>query len=261
MYSDGCTSLAFHSADVGILAQNWDWKGGQGPNLIRLNVKANDGRPAISIITEAGIIGKIGLSSAGLGVCLNAITALGVSPERLPVHIALRAALDWSGEEKGKGAGMARRIADRLEKAGVASAGHILLADADEAFGLETSYIDIVEVRKHDVRGGKAVLHSNHYVEAHPGVKLASNAMLDSPARLDRIETLIKSDEGPVTEAHVAGWLCDECDFPASICRDNKSLGGSETLFRIIMDLRTATAKVKPGKPTGDGETFVLAPK
>jgi isopenicillin-N N-acyltransferase-like protein len=255
LYNDGCTSVAFHSPAASFLAQNWDWKVAQAPNLINLSINAT-GRPGICMITEAGIIGKIGLSSAGVGVCLNAIAALGVAHDKLPVHLALRAALDWSGELDAAG------IAQRLTERGVASAGHILLADDKQAFGLEVSSLDVLPVPKtENVRGGAAVLHSNHYIVEHPGVKLTANFLQDSPQRLARIDELLRSDEGQITADEVTTWLSDECGFPGSICRDAKSFGGSATLFSIVMDLKKRTARVREGKPTSGGELYILEPK
>ncbi|CAK9782687.1 unnamed protein product [Cutaneotrichosporon oleaginosum] len=254
MYSDGCTSLSVHAPGTAILAQNWDWKVAQRENLITLNLNGK-----ISFVTEAGIIGKIGLCSAGVGVCLNAISALGVAHDKLPVHLALRAALDWAEEmtEDRK----ARAIVDRLKREGVASAAHIFVADQHEGIGLEVSCKDAVEVRRTSVPAGTAVLHSNHYVEEHPEVKLGAAFLHDSPNRLARIEQLVRADEGPVTPGAVTAWLSDEENFPGSICRDKTSAGDSETLFSIIMDLEKATARVKVGKTNGDGEVFTLAPQ
>lgn len=255
MYSDGCTSLTVHAPGTAILAQNWDWKPMQRENLINLTLNSK-----ISIITEAGIIGKIGLCAANVGVCLNAISALGVAHDRLPVHLALRAALDWANE-MGEAKGKARAIADRLKKEGVASAGHILISDESEAIGLEVSYKDAVEVRHTRLPGGDSVLHSNHYIEEHPGVKLGAAFLHDSPNRLARIEELMRGDEGPITQGAVVAWLCDEDNFPGSICRDKASAGESETLFSIVMDLNKCTARVKVGKTNGDGAVVQLAPK
>ncbi|BEJ12964.1 hypothetical protein CspHIS471_0301380 [Cutaneotrichosporon sp. HIS471] len=254
MYSDGCTSLSVHAPGTAILAQNWDWKVAQRENLITLNLNGG-----ISFITEAGIIGKIGLCAAGVGVCLNAISALGVAYDRLPVHLALRAALDWAMEMKEDR--KARAIVDRLKAEGVASAAHIFVADKYEGIGLEVSCKDSAEVHRTPVPAGTAVLHSNHYVEEHPDVALGAAFLHDSPNRLARIEQLVRADEGPVTSGAVAAWLCDEDNFPGSICRDKSSAGDSETLFSIIMDLDQAKARVKVGKTNGDGEVFTLAPR
>lgn len=305
LYTDGCTAFALHGSRAGILSQNWDWKGAQAPNLVQLTVR-REGRPDLAIVTEAGIVGKIGLS-AGVGTTLNAIAALGVDSSRIPVHIALRKVLDWAGEEavkhaggangranahangqanghangaangvangKANGAdgagkllappGTAELLASRLERLGVASAGHIIIADGQQAIGLETSYIDTARVRHEHVAEWDALVHSNHYIEQHPGVKLGANQMPDSPARLARISKLVQGSlsglkPGDDVRDAVWTWLKDTEGFPGSICRDGAC--GSETLFSIVMDLRNNEAKVQEGKPINDGEQFVLRP-
>jgi isopenicillin-N N-acyltransferase-like protein len=113
------------------------------------------------MITEAGIIGKIGMNSAGVGICLNALKAQGCAFDKLPVHLALRAALDSTS---------CSTAATTLEKAAVAAAGHILIADAEGALGLECSSADIVRLEmEHGV-----VTHSNHFIAPHAeGVRKA----------------------------------------------------------------------------------------
>lgn len=86
-------------------------------NLINLNI-SQEGKPAISMITEAGIIGKIGLNSRGVGVCLNAIRAQGVDFQKLPCHLALRTCLESTSTEEAVVA---------IKKAGVASSSHLLV--------------------------------------------------------------------------------------------------------------------------------------
>ena len=117
MAGDGCTALYRKTNTSSFLAQNWDWEEEQRENLIHLNI-SRQGKPAISMITEAGIIGKIGLNSSGVGVCLNAIKAHGIDIKRLPCHLALRTCLECIS--------MGEAVA-ALEKAGVASSCHILV--------------------------------------------------------------------------------------------------------------------------------------
>ncbi|KAH6719482.1 hypothetical protein BKA61DRAFT_731911 [Leptodontidium sp. MPI-SDFR-AT-0119] len=65
----------------------------QLPNLICLKIQKEDGLN-IQMITEAGIIGKIGLNSQGVGCTLNALKAKGVSFSSLPCHLALRTVME-----------------------------------------------------------------------------------------------------------------------------------------------------------------------
>ena len=89
------------------------------------------------MITEAGIIGKIGLNSSGVGVCLNAIRAPGVAWDRCPVHLALRVCLDSEAREE---------AVQRIKSIGVASACHILVADDCGGTGLEGSCRDVIGI-------------------------------------------------------------------------------------------------------------------
>ena len=77
MAKDGCTAIYRQAEKSTYLAQNWDWQEEQQENLIGLYIR-NPPKPPIAMVTEAGIIGKIGLNGCGVGVCLNAIKALGV---------------------------------------------------------------------------------------------------------------------------------------------------------------------------------------
>ena len=91
--------MLFRSANskTSWLAQNWDWMPAQKRNLIVLSIPSQSHAPsvpAIKMVTEAGIIGKIGLNSSGVGVCLNAIKIKGMDPTKLPCHLGLRMVLE-----------------------------------------------------------------------------------------------------------------------------------------------------------------------
>lgn len=133
--------------------------------------------PRIEMITEAGIIGKIGLNSLGVGCTLNAIKAKGVSFTSLPCHLALRTVL----------ASPSRSSAiEALEKAGVASACHILVADETGGTGLECSSEDVVRLEMDEM--GR-VVHTNHYLREHrEGVVEAMDWLPDTRFRLGRME-------------------------------------------------------------------------
>ena len=249
---DGCTAVFWKTDTSSLLAQNWDWQEEQQKNLINLNITQED-KPTISMITEAGIIGKIGLNSRGVGVCLNAIKALGITIQRLPCHLALRTCLESTSTEEAVVA---------LRKAGVASACHILVADSESAIGLECSHIGIVEL----TMAQGILTHTNHYIQPHPGVEDLM-ALKDSPTRLKRIDQLVheqtkkRLDSGNLEMEDVRSILKDEDNFPTAICRSRTDNSSIATLFNIVMDLKNRKAEVVAAKPSSAAEIMHLAPE
>jgi isopenicillin-N N-acyltransferase-like protein len=215
---------------------------------------AQTDKPSISMITEGGIIGKIGLNSAGVGVCLNAIRAKGIDYTRLPTHLALRTAL----ESRSKATAVAA-----LELAGVGTSCHILVGDVTGATGLEFSHADLQKLELHD---GK-LCHSNHFVAAHrtaDGVPIKESVFLeDSKLRLARIGQLLDMAERqdmPSTPETVEKQLEDEENYPTAINRACWPGNEVATLFSIVMDLHARTATVRMGRPTESNETLILQP-
>ena len=247
MSKDGCTVIYWNNGSSTYLAQNWDWQEEQQENLINLSI-TQKGIPTITMVTEAGIIGKIGLNSAGVGVCLNAIRALGVDFQRMPCHLALRACLESSSVSE---------AVTILRKTGVASACHILVAGPREAVGLECSHVDIVELPTNSV-----LTHTNHFIKPHDGVE-DKFAFADSPIRLKRIDKLIQ-DRGGTMDAHdtlkseeVRSLLQDQDNFPTAICRSRTEESTIATLFNIVMDLKKRNAQVVVGKPSQEGANIM----
>ena len=202
------------------------------------------------MITEAGIIGKIGMNSKGVGCTLNAIKAKGVSFSKLPCHLALRAVMESESREEA--------IAT-LEKAGVASACHILVADLTGGTGLECSSEDIVKLEMN--REG-IVTHTNHYVLEHKSTVIESHDWLvDTRFRLRRIGELLNGakEEQPSSEI-VERFLRDEMEGDgASICRSAKN-DTLATLFSIVMDLVNKSARVVEGRPANPVSRLNLNP-
>mgnify|MGYP002115340558 CR=1 FL=1 len=57
--------------------------------MIMMKITQKNGRPTIFMVTEAGIIGKTGFNSAGVGLYLNALST-DQAPKGLPLHMAMR---------------------------------------------------------------------------------------------------------------------------------------------------------------------------
>jgi isopenicillin-N N-acyltransferase-like protein len=177
----------------------------------------------------------------GVGVCINAIRARGVDFSRLPVHLAVRAALDSTSK--------AEALA-KLDKAGVASAVHLLVGDATGSTSVEFSNLDII---KFEMKDGQ-IAHSNHFIVPHAeGVKPASFSQ-DSLERIVRARELLAAaaaeTEKPPTIRMIEKMLEDEQGLPGAINRVATLQSPSSTLFGIVMDLKEKTASVRIGRPT-----------
>ncbi|KAI0184018.1 acyl-coenzyme A:6-aminopenicillanic acid acyl-transferase-domain-containing protein [Xylaria flabelliformis] len=244
--SDGCTSLGWLTESRSFLGQNWDWMVEQGRNLVVCHVsQPGTGIPDFSMVTEAGIIGKIGLNSEGVGCCLNAIKCRGVDPSKLPIHFALRKVLESPS-----------RVAavEAIKQVGVAGSGHILIGDATGSTGLECTSKWVKEVAMDD---SKRVCHTNHLILDKSDVEEVP-WLEDSPARLARIRELTARITDPTLDA-IANIFQDAEGYPTSINRRQEGNSVAETLFTIVMDLTNRSAQVTFGRPTEVREQVMIS--
>ncbi|KAI1840472.1 hypothetical protein JX265_000530 [Neoarthrinium moseri] len=245
--SDGCTSLAWLTGDKtkSWLAQNWDWMIEQGHNLIICYIsQPGTGTPDIAMVTEAGIIGKIGLNSQGVGCCLNAIRCRGVDRSKLPIHFALRTVLESNSRDE---------AVARIKGPGVAGSGHILIADATGSVGLECTSKWVKELPMQDGR----VCHTNHLVLEHGDVE-EPPWLADSPLRLARIQGTTSTLAQPTSDT-IFDLFKDTEGYPSSINRRQIDGTLTQTLFNIVMDLGDRNAQVTFGRPTEFTEQTTLA--
>jgi isopenicillin-N N-acyltransferase-like protein len=198
------------------------------------------------MVTEAGIIGKIGLNSFGVGVSLNAIKARGMSSNRLPVHLGLRLCLNQTTRAQ---------AIEKLREVGIAAACTIVCADSTGGVAVECSHLGMKEISM-DEKG--RVFHSNHFlVQPHKGV-VDKQEPKDTLFRVKRIEKLVDSVEGEVTIGTIAELFKDEEGLPTSICRATGGINMSATLFNIVSDLTDKRAFVTLGRPSEPDEKFWL---
>lgn len=86
------------------------------------------------------------------------------------------------------------------------------------------------------------VVHTNHYVEEHPGKK--DNTLLrDSKARLSRMSMLAKVSNPDVKS--IRRMLEDQRGCPTAINRQRTEEDRIETLLSIVMDLGKCSANVR----------------
>ncbi|OGM40783.1 putative acyl-CoA:6-aminopenicillanic-acid-acyltransferase [Aspergillus bombycis] len=257
-FSDGCTALSWKTSEQArVLAQNWDWTTSVGKNMAMLRIEQTD-KPVIHMVTEAGIVGKIGFNSAGVGVGLNAIKAPVCDSSKVPIHVALRLCLESDSVDT---------ALERLTSlGGAASSQHILLADSSKSLGLELSPLG--DVHLEEDRNGM-IIHTNHFI-ANDRVQ-EPPWLPGSAVRLSRCQHLC--DE--LIKAGVAGdkitprllrerVFSDRYNTPEAICcSEDLSLHPTQqcsTLFNIVMHLGPGHlgAEVVFGRPGYEEESIVV---
>jgi isopenicillin-N N-acyltransferase-like protein len=216
----------------------------QQQNLIITKItQAN--KPTIIQVTEAGIIGKIGFNSNGVGTLFNAIKVHGVDSTRMPAHFGLRMALESVSVDE---------AVRKLESFGMASSAHILIGDANTSLGLEFTKSTFAHVLPDS---SSRVIHTNHLLLEHPG-EIDTVWLKDS---VTRIQTMAENAEAlgeePSWES-VSRLFEDEQNTPGAICRFETEDSGTGTLFNIVMDLKSKKAVLKMGRPTQPEETLNL---
>ena len=227
-----CTAVYF--PESGVLGQNWDWMDALEELMVLVEIEREDGHRILQL-TEPGILGKIGLNSAGVGVCLNILSGT-ASPPAVPVHVLLRAVLDAGSLEEAR-----CTVAD----ASFGTCSHLLVGDdTGRSASLELWGNECVEVD----HGERLPRHTNHYVATprdQSGDVLVPNsegrwaraeALLDDQANqtVDRMKSVLLDAEGG--HAICGGW------FPVGPFR----LG---TVCSIIMDLPARVMHITPGHP------------
>ena len=148
-----CTALAAapevtHQGQV-LLGQNWDWYSAIEPEPILLYIR-QPGRPAIATLVEPGQVAKIGINSAGLGVCLNYLEHADRG-QGLPVHLILRQMLGCSH------LGLAIRTAYATPRA---ASANVLIGHAEG----EILDVELTPTRADFVYGDVGwLVHANHF--------------------------------------------------------------------------------------------------
>ncbi|MEQ4303779.1 C45 family peptidase [Plantactinospora sp. B6F1] len=251
----GCTAVAVLGTHTGnghlLLGQNWDWHPDQRDVMLLLATQDERGLTVLTL-TEAGMVAKTGLNSAGVGVCVNmlgcdrdGLPGPGVEPG-VPYHVLLRAALE------------ADCLAEAVKAAcrGTRNSSiNLLLGQAAEVGG---ELIDLELVPGdvgwlHPVDG--YLTHANHLETGLPVYDTIKDEGGSSLFRSARARRLLapKAAAGKIGEDDLAGLFRDHASFPQSICRhvDERMPPAerSETVYSVLLDLDDRRLGIAAGPP------------
>ncbi|ATY58857.1 Peptidase acyl-coenzyme A:6-aminopenicillanic acid acyl-transferase [Cordyceps militaris] len=245
--ADGCTCLSQQGPDGRIfLAQNWDWL---PVHLVVLHIVPATSPLQLQFMSEAGLVGKIGLNSAGVGTLLNGILAGALSTARLPIHVLLRRVLQFA-------ASFAEALAV-MDAYGLASTCNIVVADAQgRAASVECSPRGNAVI---PLQGEPfpSVGHTNHLYAIDSRFGVVDYPEHNSFTRLARLRelTMLDRENGvPPSFDSIRMRLCDRQGAPYSICLDGPSdqdvgLDRVTTVSTIIMELSRGVVQLTVGRP------------
>lgn len=240
-----CTTIAISapaSADGHIrIAQNWDWHPSLVGTLVLWLVKRGEG-PDLVTLTEAGIVGKIGINAAGLAMCINLLRSDSDSGgPAAPMHIILRRVLEECHT-------VDEAVALIANTPRCTSCNHMLTDRSGAIADVEaTPAGQWVHHPEHGI-----LTHTNHCT--NPALAMQDRYVREYPEtreRDSRMQTLAQSH--PLTENHLHAILADHTTSPNSICLHNDA-GWSfteqgESIASIIFDLTGGTLDVADGPP------------
>lgn len=238
----GCTSLSFDRANArathSILAQNWDNDPALDPFTVVLTRRPAN-KPAFMNLTQAGLIAYIGISEAGMGVCLNTLPA----PSRTvgtPHYFTVRKIYESTSLEQ---------AVAHVEGAERAIPANIMLATPQGPADLE---VHVEQVRVLHPRGSQVLTHANHH--CHPDSQHLDRDrtyLMQSNQRQTRIDEQCQGDQARSLEG-VQAMLRDHQGYPFSICRhenDDPLHGFCRTVFSVVIEVEPRRMHVSRGNP------------
>jgi len=240
-----CSALYF--GDSHLLAQNWDWVEPLEALCAVLVHERDDGHRHVSLV-EPGMLAKIGLNDAGLGVCLNILFAPH-DLDGLPVHVLIADVLNRRDFAAAQAA---------LEGAGLGKASHLLVADA-AGHAVSMEYMG---AERHALAPRDGVLlHSNHCL-AH-GAAGRRQDLASSCARYDRLAEAVAAD--PARDLPRARAILSDAGLPEPVLLQpyhEQSLLGRErvgTCATVMMELAERRFHVRRGpRPNAPFQTISL---
>jgi isopenicillin-N N-acyltransferase-like protein len=241
----GCTSFSLASVSgLGrVVAQNWDNDPFLDPFTIVLTRRPL-GKPALTTVTQAGLIAYVGFNSSGIGLCLNTLPAPS-RPLGVPHYFTVRGIFESDSLE-----GAVSAIT-RAEQRAIPA--NIMLTTPQGPANLEVTMDEVYVLRDSAEQLGccgaaglltgdccEIVTHANH--ARHPDVVAATAGfpeLIQSQPRQARIDHLLEKPQAAAWSlSQVQTALRDHDGYPRSICRhpnNDPNTGFWETVFSVII--------------------------
>ena len=233
---DDCSAIYARTPEGALLGQTWDMHGSALPYVMMLRVPEADGAPAAWAFTITGCLGMTGLNARGVGVTINNLKSTDAK-----VGVVWPALVRRILRER-----TAAAARDVLTTAPLGSGHHYIVADAHDAFGIESSG----RWKKIVYDGTEpSYVHTNHCLD--PEVAEVTQVSPTSTTH-DRYARLVASlRDSPLTgRADLWHRLGSHDGYPRSVCTHlatPQSPHEMLTCGALVMSLTTPDLWASPG--------------
>jgi isopenicillin-N N-acyltransferase-like protein len=231
-----------------LAAQTWDWYDAMSDGWLTWTIPHPDGR-VVRTLTEFGMLAKIGVNAAGVGVLLtmlhhrNDATAVATEEIGYPVHLISRAVLDEATSTAD-----AVRIASRARTS--ASTSLTVVDERGDAVTIELFPGGPGLYRPED----GVLVRTNHFLsdEGRDGC-LASTIGVSTELRRDHLLDAF-AHAAPATAAEVVNGMHHHLEA-GGVCQhpltDTDPVLWHRTLATVVIDVAAGTLDARPDGPCG----------
>ena len=224
-----------------LVGKNWDWRNTSAEVVVVLKVRQS-GKPAMTLVVEAGMVGRDGYNEDGIVLVGNLLTSTEDHGQiGVPIPILRRRILN------------ARHYYEAIEllvrSARGASSNYVVAHSGGMAIDFEMTPLQAFPV--YPERG--LLTHSNHFQSLVAQTKGVSKFYTgDSLYRDFRARQLLEPKIGQITVDDIKSVLRDHFGLPRSICRHPHDYPGAEptmTIASLIFDPVNDVVHIAAGQP------------
>jgi isopenicillin-N N-acyltransferase like protein len=243
--------------DIPVALQTWDWHDAFADNWLVWTIEHPDGH-IVHTLTEYGILGKIGVSSAGLGLNLNILHhGHDGGPVKVPVHVLARSVLD-SARDIGQAVAL-------IGATGVSASSALTLTALDDGEPIAITAEVFPGGPRYVLPGDDGLLlHTNHFLDVHAAQFEQENQLgPDSFLRLALLRRRLARGNGN-NEADLLAAMCSHTGGGGAVCchPDPGAPLGSRyaTLATVSLDVQRCAMTVRAGGPCTEGSSWWTTP-
>ncbi|MFE7330172.1 C45 family autoproteolytic acyltransferase/hydrolase [Streptomyces sp. NPDC057565] len=220
-------------------AQTWDWHVELATHWHTHEVRG--GRHDVVGVTEHGILGKIGINSAGLALHFNILGHRQDGVGGVPVHLLAATVLEEAAS--------VTEALDIVRAAPVSASSSFTLFDLSTAITTDITPVGVFVVEPTD----GTIIRTNHFLSPVPRAAEKNELYQpDSGARHDLVASRFTERPQPRHATELLEFLTSEPGQPMLCCRPDMSLPLGQrwaTLATIMLEPSSRTARIVDGSP------------